>query len=386
MDLVLNDEQRMIAESAAVFLAENSTSAQVREVAEKRGGFDRALWQQVCEMGWSTVALPEVAGGMGLGLMELVLLSEQMGAHLACVPFFDAVVVPTPLWRHLSASETGLDVVERLAQSTKVCVIGMTVRGALSASARVVVDGATLILDGQWPQVGSGAAADVFILPATLPCGSLALLEVPADAAGLSVQALAAVDGTRTSANVSATQVTLPGSAVLVHGDALHSLWAELRSFAAIALAAEQVGVADRALDLAVGYTKERVQFGKAVASFQGLKHKAAQMLVGVEMSRSAVYSAAVAADAGAVGDELFMQAAQARSEATDAALFATRECIQLHGGVGFTWEFDPHLYFRRAQTLSQRMGTVEQWREAVAVRLLDQPEPQAETAALEAA
>lgn len=119
MDLVLNDEQRMIAESAAVFLAENSTSAQVREVAEKRGGFDRALWQQVCEMGWSTVALPEVAGGMGLGLMELVLLSEQMGAHLVCVPFFDAVVVPTPLWRHLSASETGLAVVERLAQSTR---------------------------------------------------------------------------------------------------------------------------------------------------------------------------------------------------------------------------------------------------------------------------
>ncbi len=103
-------------------------------------------------------------------------------------------------------------------------------------------------------------------------------------------------------------------------------------------------------------------------------------------MSRSAVYSAAVAADAGAVGDALFMQAAEARREATDAALFATRECIQLHGGVGFTWEFDPHLYFRRAQTLSQRMGTVEQWREAVAVRLLDQPEPQAEAAALEAA
>ncbi|QIL83829.1 acyl-CoA/acyl-ACP dehydrogenase [Diaphorobacter sp. HDW4A] len=377
----------MIAESAAVFLAENSASAQVREVVERHGGFDRALWQQVCEMGWSTVALPEAAGGMGLGLMELVLLSEQMGAHLACVPFFDAVVAPAPLWRHLCSSDSGLAVVERLALSSKVCVLGMTVRGALSASARVVVDGSSLLLEGRWQQVASGAVADVFILPATLPCGSLALLEVAADAAGLSVEALVTVDGTRTSAHITAKQVTLASSAVLVQGDALHALWAELRSFGAIALAAEQVGVAERALELAVSYTKERMQFGKAVASFQGIKHRAAQMLVGVEMSRSAVYSAAAAADAGTVGNALFMYAAQSRTEATEAALFSTRECIQLHGGVGFTWEFDPHLYFRRAQTLSQRMGTVEQWHEQVAGLLLDdEPQQTQQPAALEAA
>ncbi|MBF5007481.1 acyl-CoA/acyl-ACP dehydrogenase [Diaphorobacter sp. NR2-3-3-1] len=378
----------MIAESAAVFLSENSASARVREVAERQGGFDRALWEQVCEMGWSTVALPEAAGGMGLGLMELVLLSERMGAHLACVPFFDAVVAPAALWRHLCLSGSGLAVVQRLALSSKVCVLGMTVRGALSASARVVVDGASLVLDGRWPQVASGAVADVFILPTTLPCGSLALLEVAADTAGLTVEALATVDGTRTSAHVTAAQVKLADSAVLVQGDALLALWAELRSFAAIALAAEQVGVAERALELAVEYTKERVQFGKAVAVFQGVKHRAAQMLVGVEMSRSAVYGAAAAADAGAVGEALFMCAAQARSEATEAALFATRECIQLHGGVGFTWEFDPHLYFRRAQTLSQRMGTVEQWHEEVAALLFDadgQPRTQQQPA-LEAA
>ena len=139
-------------------------------------------------------------------------------------------------------------------------------------------------------------------------------------------------------------------------------------------LAAEQVGVAERALDLAVEYTKERQQFGKAVGSFQGVKHRAAQMLVKVETARSAVYSAAFIADTAGDATDLSYFAAQARTDATEAALFSTRESIQLHGGVGFTWEFDPHLFFRRAQSSSQRMGTVEQWRELIAARLLDEP------------
>lgn len=375
MDLSLNEEQKMIAESAAVFLQEKSTSAQVRKVAETEGGMDRALWQEVVELGWCGVALPENAGGMGLGWRELTLLQEQMGYHLACVPFFDAVVAVTPLWQHLSQTEQGLAVVERLAQSGQICVLGMTMRGVLPTAATVKVDGDALVLDGQWAQVGSGTHADVFLLPATLPCGSLGLLEVPANAAGLKVEALATIDTTRSSANVTAAGVRLPAAAVLVHGDALGKLWAQTRNLAAIGLAAEQVGVADRALNLAVEYTKERQQFGKAVGSFQGVKHRAAQMLVKVETARSAVYAAAFIADTAGTATDLTLFAAQARTESAEAALFSTRESIQLHGGVGFTWEFDPHLYFRRAQSASQRLGTVEQWREAVARQLLDEPE-----------
>ena len=377
MDLSLNEEQKMIAESAVVFLQEKSTTAQVRKVSETEGGLDRALWQEVVEMGWCGVALPEAGGGMGLGLRELTLLQEQMGYHLACVPFFDAVVALTPLWKALSQTEQGLPVVERLAQSGQICVLGMTVRGELPAAATVKVEGATgdqLVLNGQWSQVGSGAHADVFLLPATLPCGSLGLLEVSAKAEGLNVQALQTIDATRSSANVTATNVKLAGAAVLIYGDALTKLWAQTRNVAAIGLAAEQVGVAERALDMAVDYTKERQQFGKAVGSFQGVKHRAAQMLVKVETARSAVYAAAFIADTAGDATDLTYFAAQARTDATEAALFSTRESIQLHGGVGFTWEFDPHLFFRRAQASSQRMGTVEQWREQVAARLLDEP------------
>ena len=376
MDLSLNEEQKMIAESAAVFLQEKSSSAQVRKVSETEGGLDRALWQETVDMGWCSVALPEAAGGMGLGLRELVLLQEKMGYHLACVPFFDAVVAVTPLWQALSQTEAGLPVMERLAASGQICVLGMTVRGELPAAATVKVEGATgdqLVLNGQWSQVGSGAHADVFLLPATLPCGSLGLLEVSAKAEGLSVQALKTMDATRSSANVTATNLKLTGAAVLIHGEALTKLWAQTRNVAAIGLAAEQVGVAERALDLAVEYTKERQQFGKAVGSFQGVKHRAAQMLVKVETARSAVYAAAFIADSAGESTDLTYFAAQARTDATEAALFSTRESIQLHGGVGFTWEFDPHLFFRRAQASSQRMGTVEQWREQIAARLLDE-------------
>lgn len=375
MDLSLNEEQRMIAESAAVFLQEKSSSAQLRKVIDAGDGMDRALWQEAVELGWCGVALPENAGGMGLGWRELTLLQEQMGYHLACLPFFDAVVALTPLWQHLSQTGPGLAVVERLAQSGQVCVLGMTVRGELSAAATVTVEGDALVLNGLWNQVGSGTHADVFLLPATLPCGSLGLLEVSAKTEGLSVQALPTVDATRSSAHVTAVNVRLKGSAVLVHGDALKKLWEQTRNLAAIGLAAEQVGVAERALDLAVAYTKERQQFGKPVGSFQGVKHRAAQMLVAVETARSAVYAAAFVADTAGESTDLAFFAAQARSEATEAALFCTRESLQLHGGVGFTWEFDPHLFLRRAQSASQRLGTVEQWREVVARQLLDEPE-----------
>ena len=380
MELRLNDEQKMIAESAAQVLQERSSGERVRQVLEQ-GGLDRALWQEACALGWTALAVPEQAGGMGLGLTELVLLQEQLGWHLACIPFFDAVVAPAPLWRHLAqhGGASGLVAVERLALSGQICVLGMAVDGSLAAPARLQrrAEGGWQ-LDGTWPQVASAAHADVLLLPAQLPEGDCALVALPVQATGLQLQPQATVDGTRSSAWVQAAQVQMAPEDVLLHGEALAQLWEPLRQHAAIGLAAEQVGVADRALQLAVAYTGERQQFGKPVGSFQAVKHRAAQMLVQVELARSAVYEAAFLADAPDAAIDLLLHAAQARMQATQAALFCTRECIQLHGGVGFTWEYDPHLYFRRAQAGSQRMGTVAQWLEQTAAQLLDrQPEAQ---------
>ena len=162
----------------------------------------------------------------------------------------------------------------------------------------------------------------------------------------------------------------------LAQGAALEAALARTLQWGAIALAAEQVGVAQQCLDLTLTYAAQRSQFDRPIASFQAVKHRCAQMLVAVEGARSAVYGAACMADA-APDDAatLLLYAAQARVAATEAAQFCARESLQLHGGVGFTWEFDPHLYLRRAQASSQRLGPLSWWLEQVAEQLLTTPE-----------
>jgi alkylation response protein AidB-like acyl-CoA dehydrogenase len=195
---------------------------------------------------------------------------------------------------------------------------------------------------------------------------------VHADAPGLRLQPLPPLDATRRHADVLATELQLPVAACLSRGIALSEAWQRAAFFAAIALAAEQVGVAQACLDLTLAYTAQRFQFGKAIASFQAVKHRCAQMLVTLEQARSAVYGAAALADTEASDDVLLRHAAQARMESTQAALYCSREAIQLHGGMGFTWVFDPHLFLRRAQLASQRLGPVSWWCEQVAAQLLD--------------
>jgi len=201
------------------------------------------------------------------------------------------------------------------------------------------------------------------------------LLLVPTDAPGLQVQALQTLDGTRRMARVQVQNVVLDDSACLARGTLVHDVLHRVRCQGAIALAAEQVGVAQQCLDLTLAYTGQRHQFDRPVAGFQAVKHRCAQMLVALESARSAVYGAACMADTHPDSAVLMFYAAQARVAATEAALFCSREAIQLHGGVGFTWEFDPHFYLRRAQASSQRLGPVSWWLEQVAGQLLDAPE-----------
>lgn len=213
------------------------------------------------------------------------------------------------------------------------------------------------------------------LLPAQTESGETLLLLVPTDAPGLQVHALQTLDGTRRMARVQAQNVVLDDSACLARGNLVRDVMNRVRCQGAIALAAEQVGVAQQCLDLTLAYTGQRHQFDRPVAGFQAVKHRCAQMLVALESARSAVYGAACMADTHPDSAVLMFYAAQARVAATEAALFCSREAIQLHGGVGFTWEFDPHFYLRRAQAASQRLGPVSWWLEQVAGQLLDAPE-----------
>ena len=378
MDLSLSDEQQQIADSATTFLQEASAMPAVRAASESASGLDDALWRGIAELGWCGVHLPESAGGLGLGLVELVLLQEQLGRRLACVPFFDSVALAATVLRELPDSALAQQWLELLAMGEKKAALDLSA-GAVSlvaagrARARRTDTGWTL--DGNWPQVGSAVMADMLLLSAQGESGESLLFVVPADASGLQVQPLTTLDTTRRMAQVQCQAVALPADHCIGQGAPLDAVLARTLQLGAIALAAEQVGVAQQCLDLTLDYAAQRVQFDRPIAGFQAVKHRCAQMLVALESARSAVYGAACIADTAPDAVTLLFHAAQARVAATEAAQFCAREAIQLHGGVGFTWEFDPHLYFRRAQASSQRLGVPSWWLEQVAAQLLDTPE-----------
>ena len=375
MDLSLSDEQQQIADSAATFLHEASAMPAVRAASESASGLDSELWRGMAELGWCGVHLPESAGGLGLGLVELVLLQEQLGRQLACVPFFDSVALAATVLRELPGSALAQEWLESLATGEKRAALALTAGPVTASGARARRTDAGWTLDGDWPQVGSAALADVLLLPAQGESGESLLFAVPVDALGLQVQPLTTLDTTRRMAQVQCRAVVLPADHCISQGDALDAVLARTLQLGAIALAAEQVGVAQQCLDLTLVYAAQRVQFDRPIAGFQAVKHRCAQMLVALESARSAVYGAACIADTAPDAATLLFHAAQARVAATEAAQFCAREAIQLHGGVGFTWEFDPHLYLRRAQASSQRLGTPAWWLEQVAEQLLDTPE-----------
>ena len=371
MHLSLTEEQRLIVDSATSFLEDASRSSLVRDTSEHGDGFDRSLWTGLADLGWCGILLPEHLGGLGAGWVELVLLQEQLGRRLACVPYFDSVALAGSLMQALPPSPCARARLGGLARGTEILALALPA-AQTNVPARVARNGPRLELSGCWPRVGSAQFAHTLLLPAQDDEGALGIWVVPGDTPGLERIPLSVIDGTRRMADVRAHSVNLPPSACLSSGAPLIALLERTRCLAAIALAAEQIGVAQQALDLTLAYTAQRVQFGQPVARFQALKHRCAQMLVALETARSAVYGAACIADTEPDPPTLLFHAAHALGESTDAALLCTRESIQLHGGVGFTWEYDPHLYFRRAQASSHRLGPLSWWREQVARQLLD--------------
>lgn len=378
MDLSFSEEQQHIADSADDFLSQACTMASVRRVGESQPGLDAELWRGVAELGWCGVHLPESVDGLGLGLVELVLLQEQLGRRLACVPFFDSVALASTALLACEPNPVAQQWLKRLASGQAMGAMALPdpQSGPLT-SPRAEATPSGWLLNGEWTQVGSAAMADGLLLSAHTPSGEPVLLLVPADAPGLVVQPQTPLDATRRAATVRCQGVALSGDHAIAQGAGLDALLPRVRAWGAIALAGEQLGVAQQCLDMTLAYVAQRNQFDRAIASFQAVKHRCAQMLVALESARSAVYSAACEADTSPPAAALLRHAAQARVAATEAAQFCAREALQLHGGVGFTWEYDPHLFLRRAQASSQRLGlgSVAWWLEQVAEQLLDETE-----------
>ena len=394
--LQLTDEHIMIRDAAADFLASRCDSIALRKTVDaafagQGDGVDAALWQAFGqELGYCGLSLPEEVGGLNLGMTALTLVMEQLGKRLAPMPFFQSSVLAAGVLQYACESAGAQSYLEALASGEQTASLLMdanagssdAIFGAVSAKA----DGAHYLLSGQIAQVFASASSDFFLVSARLSeAQEPAIFVLPQGTAGLSLKPIATWDCTRPLMQVQLASVKATAAQRLGKGDkALFGIFEALPR-ANLALAAEALGGAQQVLDLTLAYCAERVQFGRTIASYQAIKHRAAQMMVKIEALRSGIAGAAAAWDSAltdAARRAAALDSAAARLLAEDAYFYCAADSIQLHGGVGFTWEFDPHLYFRRAQASSQRMGTVEQWREQIAARLLDEPEEQVAEAA----
>lgn len=352
MNLALTDDQRMIRDAAQEFLAEASAMPAVRVALESEAGFDPAVWRRIgAELGWCGTAIPEEHNGLGLGPLELVLILEQMGRHLLCAPFFSTVCLAGNL----------LTLAGRTAAKKK--YLPQLANGSLTATAAFAADLSAKVgkLSGSLRM--SDASSAQLLLIATKD----KVFAIAPGAKGVSLKPLKTWDGSRRFAEVRLKNV--PAEAV--HDPARRAGIHRAESLSQLYLAAEQLGGAQQCLDLIVRYTSERKQFGRSIASFQAVKHRCADLMVRIEALRSAVYGAAAFAAGTPAADALSAECAMAKSLASDTFFHAAQEAIQLHGGVGFTWEFEPHLHFKRAQVGSHWLGRSDQLREQIAQGLL---------------
>ncbi len=374
MHFAFTDEQEALRDAARDFLAEHSGSEAVRAAMESELGYDPGVWKRIAtELGWCGVIVPEAYGGIGLGAVELTALMEVMGESLLCAPFFSSVCLGATALLVAGDEAQKRAHLPAIAEGARLATLAFgEARARWDAEAIGVAlrrDAGESRLTGRAPQVIDGHCAELLVVAAREEGSAgeegVSLFLVPADATGVARRPLVAMDQTRRRAEIAFDDVRVPDSARLGEEG---GGWPALRKsldLAAIALAAEQVGGAQRCLDLSVAYAKERVQFGRPIGSFQAIKHKCADMMVKVEAARSAAYYAAcVAAEDRA---DLGVVASLAQAYCSEAYFHCAAESIQIHGGVGFTWEYDPHLHFKRARASEADLGTPASHRERVA-------------------
>lgn len=365
--LLLSDEQLALQDTAAAFLAEFAN-------ARKPPADDAGLWRRIAELGWAAVQVPEAFDGLGMGAVEVALLMEEMGRRLVRSPFFASVVLAQTALSEAADASAQARWLPSLASGETTATL-ILARGLVWAPGSLAVDcrrdGEGWRMNGDAAQVlDDGSAAMAFVAARTED--GVGLFHVPVDAVGVERSPLDVWDLTRPQVAWVFRDVHLPDDARIDAPGAIDAGMTRTVALAALHLAAEQVGGAAACLDMTVAYTKERVQFGKPVAGFQAVKHRCAEMMVRVETARSAVRGVAASVASLHDADALAREVAVARVLANAAYRFCAQEAVQLHGGVGFTWEYDPQLHFKRAQWGSQWFGTASRWRERVATSLLD--------------
>jgi len=382
MNLSDSTEQRELRESVRRFLAERAPLTKVRDLMETADGTDPDVWRQAsAQLGLPGIAVPEEYGGAGFSFAEQAIVLEELGAALFTGPYLASAVLAAAALLASDDTETMKDLLPGIAAGETVATLAFTEDGGswdpasirLAATRNATTRNAATKdttsgwrLDGHKSFVLDGHSADLILaVAATETDGKLSLFAVTGTANGLTRQALPTLDQTRKLARLSfnhtpARLVGEPGAARAVLD---HTL-----DVAAVALAAEQLGGAQRALDMAVQYARVRHQFGRPIGSFQAIKHRCADLLLEVESLRSAVGYAAAAVAAGST--EVPVLAPLLKAYASEVYSHVAGENIQIHGGIGFTWEHDAHLYLKRAKASELFLGDASYHRERLATRI----------------
>jgi alkylation response protein AidB-like acyl-CoA dehydrogenase len=380
MDFGFSEEQEMLRQNARSFIEQESPMTYVRKMMDDDTGYSEEQWRKMAELGWQGLIFPAEYGGSELNMVDLIVVLEEMGRQVFPGPFFSTVVLGgLGLLLGGSAAQKKEYLPGIADGSCKATLAQVEESGRWDAGGIMLPaakDGAGFTLSGTKLFVHDAHVSDLLVVPArTSGKGEkgITLFLVPRTAAGVSVTLLKTMDQTRKLCEVRFDNVRLGKEAVLGGVGRGWALLDRLVDRAKVALCAEMCGGAQKVLEMSVDYAKVREQFGRPIGSFQAIQHKCANMMVQVESAKSATYYAAwaVANDV----PEAHLAACMAKAYCSDAYRYVSGEGIQIHGGIGFTWEHDMHLYFKRAKGSEVTFGDATWNRELVAQVVLDQPE-----------
>lgn len=400
MDFGFNEEQEMLRDSARRFLEAECPTAFVRKMMEDETAHSAELWKKLADLGWLGLLVPQKLGGMGGNLLDAAVIVEEMGKALLPGPFFSTVFLGGVAIDAGGSAGQKKELLPRISDGSLLVTLAFLERSLGKPSDRsrsrptgsirdAIFSGSAdasgialearrkrgeFILRGEKVFVFDAAAADWIVVAARTsaakgkPEHGITLFLVERGAPGLTIAPLATVDKTRRQAHLTFDRVAAPAGRMLGRLDEGWPILARALQAGTAALCAETVGVAQRALELSVAYARERVQFGRPIGSFQAVKHKCVDMMVAVENARSLSYYACWAV--AERNRETARSLAMAKAYASDMGKNVTGEAIQVHGGIGFTWEHDIHLYYRRALANEVTFGSAPLHREAVAREL----------------
>jgi alkylation response protein AidB-like acyl-CoA dehydrogenase len=369
MNFAFSEEQEELRRIVRQFLDQKSPESEVRRLMETTDGYDPATWSQLADqLGLQSLIIPEEFGGQGYGYVELTVVLEEMGRALLCAPYFSTVVLAANTLLQSGDDAAKKELLPGIASGETIATLAFTEESGRWDEAGITIEatksGDGYVLNGTKMFVLDGHSASLIIVAARTDAG-VSLFRVDGDASGLTRTPLSTMDQTRKQARLEFDNT--PAQLIGTDG-AGWSVLERVLDLAAVGLAAEQVGGAQKVLEMAVEYAKVRVQFGRPIGSFQAIKHKCADMLLEVESAKSAAYYAGWCASE--LNEELPSVASLAKAYCSEAYFHAAAENIQIHGGIGFTWEHPAHLYFKRAKSSELLFGDPTYHRELLAQRI----------------